>query len=84
MKIWAKEADQKLRKELFQEDKDVKEKARTKFQNYIENIMSTTFRPDLLVPSSCSDAPPQRFCNTSNQKLCKDIKRKVIKCGFQH
>ncbi len=52
IQILVKEIDQKLRKELFQEDVYEKGKARTKFQNYINKIMSTTFGPDLLVPTS--------------------------------
>ncbi len=58
--------------------------ARNKFQNYIDKIMSTTFGPDLFVPTSCSDAPPQRFCDARHQKLCEDVKGQVIKCGSQH
>jgi len=70
IQIWVKEIDRKLRKDLFQEDKDEQEKARTKFQNYIDKIMSTTFGPDLIVPTSCSDAPPQTFRDARHQKLC--------------
>ena len=84
IQIWVKEIDQKLRKDLFQEDKDEKEKARTKFQNYIDKIMSTTFGPDLLVPNACTDSPPQKFCHARHEELCKDIKGKVIKCGSKY
>ena len=84
IQIWVKEIDQKLRKDLFQEDKDEKEKARTKFQNYIDKIMSTTFGPDLLVPTSCSDAPPQTFRDARHKKLCEGTDGQVIKCGPQH
>ena len=69
--------------ELFQEDKDKVSKARTKFQNYIDKIVSTSFGLDLVVPSSCSDAPPQRFRDAHHQKMCKDIKGQVIKCDSQ-
>ena len=74
IQLRVKEIDQKLRKELFQEDKDKESKARTKFQNYIDKIMSTSFGPDLVVPSSCSDAPPQRFRDAHHQKMYEDIK----------
>ena len=56
IQIWVKEIDQKLRKELFQDDKFEEKKLRTKFQNYIDKIMSTSFGPALIVPSYCSDA----------------------------
>ena len=58
IQLWVKEIDQGLRKALFQDDCHEKKKARTQFQNYIDKIMSTTFGPDLLVPTSCSDAQP--------------------------
>ena len=83
IQLWVKEVDQNLRRELFHEEEDVKEKARIKFQNYIDKIMSTTFGPELLVPSSCSDAPPQTFRDARHQKLCPDIQGQVIKCGSQ-
>ena len=78
-----KEIDQKLIKELFQEDKNEEGKVRTKFQNYIDKIMITSFGPDLVVPSSCSDTPPPRFRDARHQKMCDDIKEQVIKCGSQ-
>ena len=81
IQIWVKEIDQKLRKELFQEDKKEEGKARTKFQNYIDKIMSTSFGPDLVVSSFCSNIPPQRFRDAHHQKMCEDIKGQVIKCG---
>ena len=59
IQLWVKDIYQKLRKDLFQEDKCEHEKARIKFRNYIDNIMSTTFGPDLLVPNACADASPQ-------------------------
>ena len=46
--------------------------------------MSTTFGPDLLLPTACSDAPPQKFRDARHQKLCKDIQGKLIKCDSQH
>ena len=83
VQIWVKEIDQQLRKDLFQEDVDEKKKARTKFQNYIDKIMSTTFGPELLLPTDCSDAPPQRFRDARHQKMCEDVKGQVIKCSSE-
>jgi hypothetical protein len=84
IQLWVKEIDQKLRKDLFQEDKCEQDKTRIKFQNYIDKIMSTVFGPDLLVPNACSDAPPQNFRDTHHEELCKDIKGQVIKCGSEN
>ena len=84
IQIWVKEIDMNLRRDLFQKDEEAKEKSRTKFQNYIDKIMSTTFGPDLLLPNACSDAPPQKFRDARHQKLCKDIQGKLIKCDSQH
>lgn len=99
IQLWVKEVDHDLRSELFHEDEGLKQKARTKFQNYIDKIMSTTFGPDLLIPLSnstsdeadlttggnaFSDAPPQKFRDARHKDLCKDIQGKVIKCGSQN
>ena len=51
--------------------------------HYIDKIMSTSFGPDLIVPSFCSDAPSQTFRDARHQTLCENIKGQVIKSDYQ-
>ena len=87
IQLWVKEFDQKLRKELFSDNKVDRDEARAKFQDYVDMIMSTTFGPDLYVPpinfsnAVCTDASPQIFRDARHKELCKGIEGKVIQRG---
>ena len=84
IQLWVKEIDQKLRKDLFQEDECEQEKARIKFQNYIDKSTRTSVGQDLLALNVCADAPPQTFRDARHKGMCKDIKGKVIKYGSEN
>ena len=47
--VWVKELDMKLRQDLFHNDAKTKRDARDRLQNYVDQIMSTTFGPTLLL-----------------------------------
>ena len=73
----------KLRQDLFHDDPETKQVARDRLQPYIDQIMSTTFGPDLILPRECNnsfclDAPPQQLRDAHHEDLSPQIKGKVI------
>ena len=47
--VWVKELDMKLRQNLFLNDAKIKSSSRDKLQKYVDQIMSTTFGPELVL-----------------------------------
>ena len=90
IQLWVKEFDEKLRKELFSDNKVDREESRARFQDYVDMIMSTTFGPELYVPpinlsnAVCTDASAQIFRDARHKELCKGIQGKVIQRGNEN
>ncbi len=81
--IWVKELDMKLRQNLFHNDAKTKQDARDRLQKYVDQIMSTTFGPNLILRtenkmSFCMDTSVQNFRDARHKDLSPNIEGKVI------
>jgi hypothetical protein len=82
--VWVKELDMKLRQDLFHSDAMTRRCARARLQKYVDQIMSTTFGPDLILSkekemvSNCVDTPFQNFRDARHKDLSTTIEGKVI------
>ena len=82
--VWVKELDMKLRQDLFHNDAKTKQGARDKLQKYVDQIISTTFGPGLVLKknnervSYCIDTPLQNFWDAHHRDFSPKIEGKVI------
>lgn len=87
IQLWVKEIDHKLRARLFDNDSNVRNKARLQFQEYIDKIMCASYGVDLEIPTSSTvvkpeslyqDATSQQFRDARHEDLCVPIVGTVI------
>ena len=53
--IWVEQLNQKLRDQLFDKDEGERAAARKKFCEYIDQVMSASYGPDLIVTHNCKE-----------------------------
>ena len=56
---WTKELSQKLRDQLFDNDEEKKADARKRFMQLIDNLLHTSYGPDLVVEHACNNVSVQ-------------------------
>ncbi len=74
IQVWVKEFDHHLRRDLFHKDENLKREARSKFQQYIDRIMSTSFGLDISkveVKSNGDDNENYSYNNGNNEEYPK-------------
>ena len=63
---WNKELSQELRDQLFNKDEEKKTDARKRFTQLIDNLLHTSYGPDLLVEHACNDVSVQSVSDPTN------------------
>ena len=89
IQVWVENIDQKLCADLYHENLDKRQIARDKFTQYINKVMTSSFGPDLVYPTSSlqsttlelTDVPPQTLRDARHKELSKNIKGEVIQMG---
>ena len=56
---WTKELSQELRDQLFDNDEEKKTDARKRFTQLIDNLLHTSYGPDLVVEHACNNVNVQ-------------------------
>ena len=92
--VWVKELNQKLRDQLFDKNEDERAAARKEFCEYIDQVMSASYGPDLIVTHNCKEGTtktgpvdaiyeechPNTLREARHNALCHGLQGRVIKC----
>ena len=92
--IWVEELNQKLRDQLFDKDEGKRAAARKKFCAYIDQVMSASYGPDLIVTHNCKEGTtktgtvdaiyeechPNTLREARHNALCHGLQGRVIMC----
>ena len=88
--LWVKEIDQSLRKDLFHDNKTIRDKVRSQFYDYIDKVMSASYGNELELKHYCKDSLENmslpdsndehgQICQLSDQIIrdarCKELSR---------
>ena len=90
--IWTEELTQNLRDSLFDNDPKKKTAARTRFSRLIDQLLHTSYGPDLVVSQTCNQVnvqvspnatPASTIFTDRKAQVFRDARNKTLSCDLQ-